>query len=208
MGRLAWYFDFVSPFAYLQFAGHPGIFQRPDVDMKPVLFAGLLKHFAHKGPAEIEPKRIHTYRYTQWQADKDGIPMKYPPGHPFNSLHALRLAIAFGGTFDTVKAIFDFIWAAGRSPNDEWKALCDTLGVPGAEVLAASEGVKTELRDNTDEAIRAGVFGVPTFVVDDNLFWGVDATAMLLDYLDNPRLFESDEMTRLRYLPVAAARQT
>ena len=121
--------------------------------MKPVLFAGLLKHFEHKGPAEIEPKRIHTYRHTQWQADKYGIPMKYPPGHPFNSLHALRLAIAFGGTYDTVKAIFDFIWAQGRSPNDEWKVLCDTLGVPGAEVLAASEAVKTQLRDNTDEAI-------------------------------------------------------
>ena len=73
MARLVWYFDFVSPFAYLQFAGHPGIFQRPDVDMKPVLFAGLLKHFEHKGPAEIEPKRIHTYRHTQWQADKYGI---------------------------------------------------------------------------------------------------------------------------------------
>ena len=207
MARLAWYFDFVSPFSYLQFAGHPGLFQRPDVDLKPVLFAGLLKHFAHKGPAEIEPKRIHTYRHTQWQADKQGIPMKYPPGHPFNSLHALRLAIAFGGTYDTVKTIFDFIWTQGRSPNDEWKALCDTLGVPGAEVLAESEAVKTELRDNTDEAIRAGVFGVPTFVVDDNLFWGVDATAMLLDYLDNPLLFESDEMKRLRYLPVAAVRQ-
>jgi 2-hydroxychromene-2-carboxylate isomerase len=107
-----------------------------------------------------------------------------------------------------VKAIFEFIWAQGRSPNDEWKTLCDALGVPGAEVLAASDAVKTQLKDNTDEAIRAGVFGVPTFVVDDHLFWGVDATPMLLDYLDNPQLFDSDEMKRLRYLPVAAARQT
>jgi 2-hydroxychromene-2-carboxylate isomerase len=206
--RRIWYFDFVSPFAYLQFAAHPGIFQRSDVDMKPVLLAGLLKHFEHKGPAEIEPKRIHTYRYTQWQAEKYGIPMKYPPGHPFNSLHALRLAMALGSTYDTVKAIFDFIWVEGRSPTDEFKVLCDALGVPGAEVLAAGESVKHGLRENTDAAIRAGVFGVPTFVVDDNLFWGVDATPMLLDYLDNPRLFESDEMKRLRYLPIAAARRT
>ena len=207
MARLVWYFDFVSPFAYLQFTGYPGLFRRSDVDLKPVLFAGLLKHFEHKGPAEIEPKRVHTYRHTQWQADKLGLPMKYPPGHPFNSLHALRLAIAFCGTYDTVKAIFDFIWAQGRSPNDEWQALCDTIGVPGAEVLAASAGVKTELKHNTDEAIRAGVFGVPTFVVDEHLFWGLDATAMLLGYLDDPQLFESDEMKRLRYLPVAATRQ-
>ncbi len=208
MARLVWYFDFLSPFAYLQFAGHPGLFRRSDLDLKPVLFAGLLKHFGHKGPVEIESKRIYTYRHTQWQADKYGIPMKYPPGHPFNPLHALRLALALGGTYDTVKAIFDFIWLEGRSPNDDWKALCAALGVPGAEVLAASEAVKTGLRENTDEAIRAGVFGVPTFVVDDQLFWGVDSTAMLLDYLDNPQLFESDEMKRLRYLPVAAARPT
>ncbi len=208
MARLTWYFDFVSPFSYLQFAAFPNLFQRSDADLKPCLFAGLLNHFGHKGPAEIEPKRKHTYRHTQWQADKRGLAMKYPPGHPFNSLHTLRLAIALGGTYDTVKTIFDFIWAQGRSPNDEWKTLCDALGVPGAEVLAASEGVKSQLRENTEEAIRLGVFGVPTFVVDGHLFWGIDATEMLLDYLDDPRLFDSDEMKRLDYLPVAAARQT
>jgi len=208
MARLAWYFDFVSPFSYLQFAAFPNLFQRSDVDLKPVLFAGLLSHFGHKGPAEIEPKRKHTYQHTQWQAGKRGLAMRYPPGHPFNPLHALRVAIALGGTYDTVKTIFDFIWVEGRSPNDEWPALCGALGVPGAEVLAMGEGVKAQLRENTDEAIRLGVFGVPTFVVDDHLFWGIDATGMLLDYLDDPQLFDSDEMKRLAYLPVAAARQS
>jgi 2-hydroxychromene-2-carboxylate isomerase len=208
MARLTWYFDFVSPFSYLQFTAFPTLFQRSDVDLKPVLFAGLLNHFGQKGPAEIEPKRRHTYLQTQWLADKRGVPMRYPPGHPFNSLHALRVAIALGATYDTVKTIFDFIWAQGRSPNDEWQPLCDALGVPGAEVLAMGAGVKTQLREHTDEAIARGVFGVPTFVVDDHLFWGVDATEMLLDYLDNPRLFDSDEMRRIAYLPVAAARQT
>lgn len=208
MARLAWYFDFVSPFSYLQFAAFPNLFQRSDVDLKPVLFAGLLSHFGHKGPAEIEPKRKHTYQHTQWQAGKRGLAMRYPPGHPFNPLHALRVAIALGGTYDTLKTIFDFIWVEGRSPNDEWAALCGALGVPGAEVLAMGEGVKAQLRENTDEAIRLGVFGVPTFVVDDHLFWGIDATEMLLDYLDDPQLFESDEMKRLAYLPVAAARQS
>ena len=208
MTRLVWYFDFVSPFAYLQFAGHPGLFQRPDVDMKPVLFAGLLKHFEHKGPAEIEPKRIHTYRYTQWQADKYGIPMKYPPGHPFNSLHALRLAIAFGGTYDTVKTIFDFIWAQGRSPNDEWKALCDTLGVPGAEVLAAQRGREDAAPRNTDEALGAACSACRPSSSTTTCSGASTRPPMLLDYLDNPQLFESDEMKRLRYLPVAAARRT
>jgi 2-hydroxychromene-2-carboxylate isomerase len=208
MARLVWYFDFVSPFAYLQFAAFPDLFQRADVDLKPVLFAGLLKHFGHKGPAEIEPKRKHTYLYTQWLAAKRGVALRYPPAHPFNPLHTLRVAIALGGTFDTVKTIFEFIWLHGRSPHDEWQTLCGALGVPGAEVLAMSDAVKTELRANTDEAIRRGVFGVPTFVVDDQLFWGIDATEMLLDYLDDPQLFASDEMQRIAHLPVAASRQS
>ena len=208
MARLAWYFDFVSPFSYLQFSAYPEFLQRPDIDLKPVLLAGLLNHFGQKGPAEIEPKRVHTYRYTYWQARKRGVAMKYPPGHPFNPLRALRLALAFGATYETLKTIFDFIWAEGRSPNDEWQALCDALGVPGAEVLAASAAIKTQLRDDTDEAARLGVFGVPTFVADGYLFWGIDATDMLRDYLDNPALFDSDEMKRLASLPVAAARTT
>lgn len=208
MARLTWYFDFVSPFSYLQFAAFPALFQRSDVDLTPVLFAGLLDHYSHKGPAEIEPKRKHTYQHTQWIAGKRGLPIRYPPAHPFNPLQALRLATALGATYETVKTIFDFIWVEGRSPNDEWQALCDALGVPGAEGLAASAAVKLQLRESTDEAIRRGVFGVPTFVVDDHLFWGIDATEMLLDYLDDPQLFESDEMKRLAFLPVAASRQS
>lgn len=206
MAQITWYFDFVSPFAYLQFAVRPELFQRPDVTLKPVLFAGLLEHWGQKGPAEIEPKRLHTYRLCQWQADRRGVPMRFPPAHPFNPLQALRLAIAFGATYETVKTIFDFIWAQGRSPNDEWRALCDTLGVPGAEVLAASDAVKNTLRENGAEAIAAGVFGVPTFAVAGELFWGIDATAMLHDFLGNPGLFETDEMRRLRGLPVGATR--
>jgi len=204
---LVWYFDFVSPFSYLQFAAYPELYQRSDTELKPTLLAGLLNHFGQKGPAEIEPKRLHTFRYTQWEATKRGVTLRYPPAHPFNPLNALRLAIAFGGTYDTVRAIFDFIWVEGRSPTDEWQALCDVVGVPGADVLAGSEGVKTQLRENGEEAIRFGVFGVPTFVVDGHLFWGLDATGLLFDYLNDPQLFATDEMKRLESLPVAAARK-
>lgn len=67
-----WYFDFISPFAYLQFyALEHHLSQRPDlkIHFKPVLFAALLKHNSHKGPAEIPSKRLATYRYCQWYAN-------------------------------------------------------------------------------------------------------------------------------------------
>lgn len=202
-----WYFDFVSPFSYLQFAACPQLFLRPDVVLRPVLFAGLLNHWGQKGPAEIEPKRRYTFRYVQWQAAKLDVPFKFPPAHPFNPLRALRLAIALGATRDAVRTIFEFIWAAGRSPNDEWPALCAALDVGDADTLIASESVKNALRANCEAAIADGVFGVPTFVVDGNTFWGVDASAMLLDYFDDPRLFETPEMRRIAALPGAAARK-
>ena len=208
MSRLTWHFDFVSPFSYLQIAGNPDLFQRPDVVFAPVLFAGLLRHFDNKGPAEIRPKRVHTYRYTQWQAGQLGVPMRYPAGHPFNSLTALRYAVALGATHDVVRRIFDFIWSQGRSPDDEKQALAAALGRPDVEGHAATEEVKARLRANTEDAARLGVFGVPTFVVDGQLFWGLDATGMLRDYLANPSLFVSPAMARLESLPFTSVRKS
>jgi 2-hydroxychromene-2-carboxylate isomerase len=205
--RLTWYFDFVSPFSYLQLAGNPDIFERPDVALVPVLFAGLLRHFDNKGPAEIAPKRLHTYRYTQWQATQIGVPMRYPAGHPFNSLHALRCAVALDATYDAVRRIFAFIWGEGRSPEDEKQALAAALGGAAVEERATTDEVKARLRANTDDAARLGVFGVPTFVADGHLFWGLDATGMLRDYLANPALFTSPEMARLESLPFASVRK-
>ena len=93
-----WYFDLISPFAYLHFKQ----FHRLPADFKieyvPVLFAGLLKFWGHKGPAEIPGKRIYTYRHIIWLAKHLEIPFKVPTSHPFNSLYALRLLIAAGPT--------------------------------------------------------------------------------------------------------------
>ncbi len=204
--KINWYFDFISPYAYLQFVQYPELFQRPDVALKPALFAGLLNHWEHKGPAEISEKRRFTYRYVVWDAARKGIVLKLPPAHPFNPLPVLRLAIALQCEYDAVRIIFDFIWRAGRSHEQEWRELCDYLGVLDGDVRVAAPKVKEALSANTEEAIRKGVFGVPTFVVGKELFWGVDATPMLLDYLKNPALFETDEMRRVADMPASARR--
>ena len=207
MARLAWYFDYVSPYAYLQFAAHPGLMQREDVELVPLVFAGLLKHWQHKGPAELPTKRPHTYRHTTWLAEKLGVPFRYPPGHPFNSLHALRLTLAAGCTYETVRAVNHFIWGEGRSPAEEWPALAGRLGIADADAAAGAPAVKDALRANGERALAAGVFGVPTFVAGGHLFWGLDATDMLRDWLANPGLFDTEEMRRISALPVAAARK-
>ena len=67
--------------------------------------------------------------------------------------------------------------------------------------------MKDGLRRSTEEAIAAGVYGVPTFRVRDELFWGDDATGMMLDYLADPRLFETGEYKRVSHLPAGAQRK-
>jgi len=206
--RLTWYFDYISPFAYLQLAKHRDLFARDDVALKPVVFGGLLTHWGNKGPAEIAPKSTFTYRQVVFLARELGVPLRFPPAIPFNPLHALRLTLALGGGIDLVRSIFEFIWRDGRSPNDDWPALCERLGAADAEALCNAPEIKAALRANGDAALAAGVFGVPTFEVDGQLFWGVDATSMLRAYLDDPTLFEDPEMRRVSHLPAAIQRRT
>lgn len=208
MTAAEWYFDFISPFAYLQFESLAQMPRDLDITYRPVVFAGILNHLQHKGPAEIPGKRRFTYRHVQWLARRHGIALKFPPAHPFNPIRALRLAVALGSRHDAIATIFRFIWRDGRSLDSvaEWQALSADLGIEDADPLISAQHVKDELRANGERAIARGVFGVPTFAIDGELFWGFDATGMVLDYVKDPQWFKSDEMTRIGDLPAAAHR--
>jgi len=197
-----WYFDFVSPFAYL--ALHRlGEFSHP-VTYKPVLFAGLLNHWGQKGPAEIPAKRRWTYRWCTWWAEELGVPFRFPAAHPFNPLPHLRLALACGNEPRAVKRIFEWIWMSGEHADDpkRFASLCTDLGVAEAKLGE----VKDQLRANTEEAATRGVFGVPSFVIDGEVFWGADAIDFARAFLADPTTVRNPEMRRVDALPVAAAR--
>lgn len=208
MKQVIWYFDFISPFAYLQSEVLINISTNVIFRPKPVLLAGLLKHWNNKGPAEVAPKRLFTYRHVLWLAEKAGVPLHFPPAHPFNPLFPLRLALAIDADIEQTQTIFRFIWAEGRDPSDpaEQAVLAKRVGVSNPEEVVQHPRVKNELRANSEAAIAAGVFGVPTLQVDDQIFWGFDATHMMLDYLKHPAFFEQDEIARLEGLPEGASR--
>ena len=185
------YLDFISPYAYLAFELLPealqGISYR--VSYQPVLFAAMLKHHGQLGPAEIAPKRDWTYRQVLWLAHGRGVPLQMPTSHPFNPLGLLRLALACSPESEPAapnryvcETIFRHVWRGGAEAADATRlqALTNTLA-PRREVNG--DEVKAQLKRNTDEAIAQGVFGVPTFVVDGRLFWGLDALPMLRAYL-------------------------
>ena len=203
-----WYFDFISPFAYLQSEQLASLAPAITIRYKPVLFAGLLSAQAHKGPAEIPAKRAFTYRYVIWQAKRLGIPLKLPHEHPFNPLPLLRLAIACDCEADSIHRIFRFVWRDGRLPDlpIEWAELTHDLGLANAGARIAEAEVKATLRLNTDEAISRGVFGVPTLDVRGELFWGADATQMAADYAAAGCRWTDPEYARAALMPVGASR--
>jgi 2-hydroxychromene-2-carboxylate isomerase len=203
-----WYFDFVSPFSYLQLAYVETLAERERVVLKPILFAGLLDLHGQRGPAEIPQKRAFTYQFAQWRADRMGIPMRFPDSHPFNPLSALRLCVAAGATPESVRAIFDHIWRDGGDPDEKGLApVATALGVSELESAIAQPSVKAALRANFDEAVADGVFGVPTLVADGHVFWGEDSGSMFEAFRSDPSLFDSAEMRRLSSLPVGLHRR-
>jgi 2-hydroxychromene-2-carboxylate isomerase len=208
-----WYFDFLSPFAYLQWPRVRTLAQEHPITPRPVLLAALLAHQGQRGPAEIAAKRRFTYRHVQWQADRAGVPLVFPPAHPFNPLPALRLCLHAGASQAAIDALFDHVWRHGRRADDaaSLAPVAAVLGIDDVEAALADPQAKAALRANGERAIAQDVFGVPTFVIDDGrgaeLYWGLDATAMFEQRLADPAYFASDAMRRLDTLPIAAARR-
>jgi hypothetical protein len=92
---------------------------------------------------------------------------------------------------------FDFVWANGRDPELEWTEFCLALGLPKDEPKPIENAIKQALIQNTQRAADLGVFGVPSIVLYDRVFWGLDSMQWILDVLDNPVLFESPEYQRV-----------
>lgn len=209
MRQAIWYFDFISPYAYLQFHQMTRLPGDVEVAYRPVLFAGLLNHWGQLGPAEIPTKKSHTFLLTQWRAQKAGLAFKAPPRHPFNPLTVLRLAIAKGSDRATVGTIFDHIWGSGHDGQDpaSLTALAVKLGVDDIVAATGDQAVKDTLRQNTEAAVAAGVYGVPSFLVDGTLFWGDDMFDMMLEWLADPAVLENPEAQRIMALEPAAERK-
>jgi 2-hydroxychromene-2-carboxylate isomerase len=206
MKHITFYLDFISPYAWLAFQKLPeallGLSYR--VSYKPVLLGALLKHHGQLGPAEIPAKREWTYRHVQWLAQRDGVELAMPAIHPFNPLGLLRLALACGAAGEPnryqCETIFRHVWCGGADASDALRlqALTEQLK-PQRDVADAA--VKDQLKTNTEEAIAAGVFGVPAYEVDGKLFWGYDALPMLRASMEGDAWFDGPQWNAASALP-------
>jgi 2-hydroxychromene-2-carboxylate isomerase len=211
--HITFYFDVISPYAYLAFEQLPEALRgiSCSVTYRPVLFPGMLRHHGQLGPAEIAPKRDWTYRHVIWLAQSLGIAMQMPASHPFNPLPLLRLAVACGvapigdANRYVCETIFRHVWRGGLDAGSVQRRGVLAMQLSPAIDLQSIE-VKDALKKNTDGAIAKGVFGVPTFVVDDKVFWGLDALPMLREYLLDQPWFASGAWQAAAAVPVGATR--
>lgn len=189
MQRVTFDFDIVSPYAYLAFERLPSALEGVShhVEYRPLLFAGLLKHWGNTAPVDVAPKKAWLFRQCAWIAARDGVVFQPPVPHPFNPLAHLRLLVASTPSDvlpnrRAVELVFRHVWARdGGDPNEPaaLKALTDAIA-PVRD--PASPEVKAELQSRTARAAQAGVFGVPSFRLDDGQsFWGTDSMEMLAD---------------------------
>jgi 2-hydroxychromene-2-carboxylate isomerase len=212
MKQITFYFDVISPYAYLAFEHMPVALEgiSYEVIYKPVLFAGLLKHHGQLGPAEIPPKREWTYRQVAWLAHELGIRIQMPAAHPFNPLALLRLAVACSANGQpnryVVETIFRHVWYGGKQADDAMRLTQLTESLKPKFDPNSAE-VKARLKTFTESAIQAGVFGVPTFKVDDKLFFGLDALPMLGAYLKEDDWFAGSNWNDATAIPVGTNRE-
>jgi 2-hydroxychromene-2-carboxylate isomerase len=215
MKHVTFYLDFISPYACLAFEQMPEALKgfSYTVEYRPVLFAGMLKHHGQLGPAEVSPKRDWTYRQVLWLAHSKGIALQMPASHPFNPLALLRLAALCSTSAEVAtpnryvcETIFRHVWQGGADAVDAQRLEALALQLAPQHHLQADEA-KALLKSNTDEAISAGVFGVPAFEVEGKIFWGLDALPMLRDYLAGDEWFASGDWEIASQVSVGISRK-
>ena len=214
--RVEFFFDFISPYSYLAWPRVRALCARRHVALvlRPVLFAALLEHGGQRGPAEIPAKRAWLVSDCLRLAALEGVPLTFPKHHPFNPLSALRLALR-DVAGERQEAVADTLWEAGwrkgadlGSP-EELVAVLDARGLDGRALLAWSSepAAKETLRRETADAIARGVFGVPTMIAGDALFWGNDRVEHLALALDGRDPLDRARMAELLARTPSAVRR-
>lgn len=208
------YFDYLSPFSFFAWKKLEKE-TRYKIHFKPVALGPLLNHWGIKGPGEVQPKREFLLKQCLRYAAKHGMKFTTPKTHPFNSLYALRLSlkeVAGEHQVGVIKALWEAGWETriDMGEPDELLAILRAAGLPADELYekSFSKEAKAILKNNMQEAIGFGAFGVPSFVANGELFWGNDAIGELVEFLEG-----SDRLDRVRLemllasTPRAAAQQ-
>jgi 2-hydroxychromene-2-carboxylate isomerase len=177
------YFDFVSPYSFL---AHKEIRKIEDrikikITYKPMLLGGLHNLHGIKAPAFIPAKAKHMVRDCKLIAERNSVKFKFNTYFPIKSLNLMRGVLV--AEEDNIKiyyidSIFNTIWQDGLNMNDDniiQKVLKNiNINPKTFSLRSTSSLIKDSLRKRTSEAYEKGIFGAPTFVSNNKIFWGQD----------------------------------
>ena len=177
------YFDFISPYSFLAHKEVRKIENKVNIKIryKPILLGGLHNLHGIKAPAFIPAKAKHMVRDCKLIAQRNNVKFKFNSYFPIKSLNLMRGVLV--AEEDNIKNyyidnIFDTIWQDGLNMNDEiviQKVLKNLNINPKTFTLRiASSSIKDSLREKTNEAYEKDIFGAPTFVSNNKIFWGQD----------------------------------
>ncbi len=177
------YFDFVSPYSFLAHKEIIKIERKNSVKIKykPILLGGLHNLHGIKAPAFIPAKAKHMIRDCKLIAEKNKIKFKFNSYFPIRSLNLMRgVLVAEEDDYKShyIDSIFNAIWQDGLNMNDEsiFQKILKNLSInPKTFILrSASSSIKDLLKKRTNEAYEKGIFGAPSFVSNNKIFWGQD----------------------------------
>jgi len=182
--EVVFYYDLGSPYAYISAERISRLFSDAEVaqpEWQPILLGGLFARFERGSWAETDLREEGMREIERRAAEEHLQPIRWPDPWPGNTLHAMRVATyakSIGRTVSFSLAAFRQAFAGGRDLSEPDNvaiaaAACE-LHPNAIAKAAASESVKTRLREATDRAGDRGVFGVPSVAVGDEVFWGDD----------------------------------
>ena len=177
------YFDFASPYSFLAHKEIRRIEKENSIQMKymPILLGGLLKSAGIIANADIPVKAKYMIKDCKLWAEKYNIMFKFNNYFPIKTLDLMRCVLVaekkdFAKLF--IDKVFDAIWKDGLNLNDNIiiEKLLKNLDInPKTFLMEAIDfKIKSELKKRTDEASKKGIFGAPSFIVNNKIFWGQD----------------------------------
>ena len=184
-------FDFGSPYSYLAYNNLNSIRDAGgEVAILPVLLGGIFKATGNQPPAAVQKKGEYMFKDINRWSKKLDIPFKMNPYFPILTVPHMRgavLAQRENILEKYMQVMFEAIWVKAMNLNDQeiLTNIAEKSGIDPnqfAEEISSDE-IKNKLKENTEFAISKGSFGVPTYYLDDEMFWGIDSVKFLLDDL-------------------------
>lgn len=199
MKKIDFFFDFLSPYSYFAWESHKELRKKFEFNYRPVMMGKLFQEHDIKGPGEIPAKRYLMLRSCFRYAARKNIEFKTPSEHPFNPLYVLRLACSScsGDTqYEVIDSLWNFIWGKSLNPDspEELAKFLNDHKLEGDLLIdkTSEREVKLELKSNTKDALSRKLFGVPSFCVEDETFWGNDSIPDMLEYIKNGICFDEE----------------